>query len=162
MFPEIRELACSVCCVSCCYTLKHILLSCYVSSDVMTIISIICLTWLWFTRELATCCGLLWLENKLPGNTLPRIVPTDWTRESWSKQSTGTNYKNHRGTSICVLSSLCFTDISSVLKQTSAPCCKLSRWLFQRWNRSPHTIWYYTIRNNTIVYYTRPYHTRLC
>ena len=35
----------------------------------------------------------IWLENKLPGNRLPRIPPTDWTRESWSKQSTGTKYK---------------------------------------------------------------------
>ena len=54
---------------------------------------------------------LYWLENKLPGNRLPRILPTDWTRESWSKQSTGTKYKHHRVPWICVLSSLCFTDI---------------------------------------------------
>ena len=57
-----------------------------------------------------------WLENKLPGNRLPRIPPTDWTRESWSKQSTGTKYKqsvnNHRVPWICVLSSLCFTEYS--------------------------------------------------
>ena len=53
---------------------------------------------------------LLWLENKLPGNRLPRIMPSDWTRESWSKQSTGTMYKNHRVPWICVSSSLCFTD----------------------------------------------------
>ena len=53
---------------------------------------------------------LLWLENKLSRNRLPRILPTDWTRESWSKQSTGTKYKNHRVPWICVLSRLCFTD----------------------------------------------------
>ena len=49
---------------------------------------------------------LYWLENKLPGNRLHRILPTDWTRESWSKQSTGTKYKNHPVPWICVLSSL--------------------------------------------------------
>ena len=53
---------------------------------------------------------ITWLENKLPGNRLPRILPTDWTRESSSKQSTGTKYKSHRVPWICVLSSLCFTD----------------------------------------------------
>ena len=73
---------------------------------------------------------LIWLENQLPGNRLPGILPTDWTRESWSKQSTGTKYKNHRVPWICVLSSPCFTDYRPVAN-TPSKCSLLGferRW----------------------------------